>query len=722
MAFFRAARRLLVLLLVMLLLIPPAGLLQAQSPAPASRYFAQTQYAVDNDAIWGYFQARGGIDTFGYPISRTFRFRGFDMQLFQRHVLQVVGNQVAPINLLDPDLMPVTRLNQSTFPAHDPQIATAAPPPGAPDYGQAVSQHLNQTVPDQWQGQQVAFRNYYLSAAPPGSASVALVALEVWGFPTSQPMRDPNNNNFIYQRFQRGIMHHDASTGVTRGILLGDAFKSLLTAQNLPPDLAQDLAASPFLGLYDPSAENALARTEARINPPVTPGNTNLAQAFVPVDAAPPPPAPAPPAPGGVVRNPGTAVAPLEQAPPLALELVAQGLTAPVFLASPPDGSDRLFIVDQTGVIRIVAVDGSLLDTPFLDLRNRMVSLGSRFEERGLLGLAFHPDYATNGRFFVYYSAPLGAGALPGWNHTSHLSEFRVSGTDPNRADPASERVVMRVDQPQANHNGGTVAFGPDGYLYISLGDGGGAGDTGLGHARGGNAQDTTSGLGSILRIDVDGDQPYTVPPDNPFVGREGADEIFAYGLRNPYRFSWDRGGTRMMLAADAGKALFEEVNVITAGGNYGWPIREGTHCFDASNPRNPPAQCPDTGYLGEPLMDPVIEYLHLNEPGGLGLVTVGGYVYRGATLPGYHGLYIFGDWSRSFNDPRGRLFASTPQPEDAGLWPVREIPLATPTGELGLYLLGFGEDSQGELYVLGSQSQGPTGETGRVYRLVAAP
>ena len=205
------------------------------------------------------------------------------------------------------------------------------------------------------------------------------------------------------------------------------------------------------------------------------------------------------------------------------LRQIAAGLTSPVALIEPPDGSRRLFIVDQTGLIRVLLPNGQLLTEPFLDLRDRMVPLMTNFDERGLLGLAFHPRYAENGRFFVYYSAPLRAGAPAGWNCTSHISEFLVSA-DPNRADPGSERILLQVDKPQFNHNAGTVVFGPDGFLYISLGDGGGANDVGLGHVEdwypdnaGGNGQDITDNLlGSILRIDVDGGSPYAVPRTTP--------------------------------------------------------------------------------------------------------------------------------------------------------------------------------------------------------------
>ncbi|MGH2542487.1 MAG: PQQ-dependent sugar dehydrogenase [Ardenticatenaceae bacterium] len=213
----------------LLLCLGGAVSLQAQGSPENERYFAETGYSVEDDLIWDYFQARGGVDTFGYPVSNLFTYRDFPVQIFQRHVLQVNEQQARPLNLLDPDLMPVTSLNGSTFPAHDPEIAQMAPPAEVAGYGAAVRQHLEATVPEQWAAAAVGFLSYYFAAAPATSGDLRpLVALEVWGFPTSQPTRDPANHDFIYQRFQRGIMHYDKATGATRGILLGDAFKGMI--------------------------------------------------------------------------------------------------------------------------------------------------------------------------------------------------------------------------------------------------------------------------------------------------------------------------------------------------------------------------------------------------------------------------------------------------------------------------------------------------------------
>lgn len=419
------------------------------------------------------------------------------------------------------------------------------------------------------------------------------------------------------------------------------------------------------------------------------------------------------------------------------LERVAGGLTAPVTLAQPPDGSGRLFVVEQVGRIQIVRPDGTMPDEPFLDIQDRLVTLNSGYDERGLLGLAFHPDYADNGRFFVYYSAPLRDEAPDDYDHTSHISEFVVSGEDANQADDTSERILMVVDQPQGNHNAGTLTFGPtDGYLYISLGDGGGAHDTGVGHVddwyatnTGGNGQDITDNLlGSILRIDVDGTDEgleYAVPADNPFAETDGLDEIFAYGFRNPYRMSFDMGGDNGLLAGDAGQNLWEEVSLVEAGGNYGWNVKEGTHCFNTDNPDVERTDCPDAvgaGHPreGDPLIDPVIEYPNAGQANGVGLVVVGGYVYRGNSIPEFEGRYLFGDWSSDFEAPEGQLFIATPG--DTGLWEFETLRIANPDhadGTLGYFVLGFGQDLTGEVYALVSESPNPTPETGEVYLLV---
>lgn len=261
----------------------PARGQAAQDP---NRFFSETGFEIRNDRIWTYFTSQGGVATFGFPVSNEFNLLGFPVQIFQRHVLQVAPEGVRPMNLLDPDVLPVTQINFATFPAHDPAVATSAPGPGSANYGDAVLAHINSVVPDQFENERVGFRNAYLAAAPADTgATAALVALEVWGFPTSRPAYDPNNGAFVYQRFQRGFLHYDATTGSTGGILLGDAFKSVLRGTGAPPDLAAQAADSRFWAQYDPSRPAALAR-------PTVLAATDLAGAFG--DAAVPAPSPAP--------------------------------------------------------------------------------------------------------------------------------------------------------------------------------------------------------------------------------------------------------------------------------------------------------------------------------------------------------------------------------------------------------------------------------------------
>ncbi len=408
------------------------------------------------------------------------------------------------------------------------------------------------------------------------------------------------------------------------------------------------------------------------------------------------------------------------------LETVAAGLTGPEHLTHAGDGSGRLFIVDQAGQIRIVK-NGVLLSRPFLDLTALLPALNPGFDERGLLGLAFHPDYVHNGRFFVRYSAPrAGSAGEPCFGttrgcHEEILAEFGVS-SDPDLANPGG-RILFRVDKPQFNHNSGTVAFGPDGFLYFTLGDGGGAND-GLAdnppsHGPFGNAQNIEVPLGKILRLDVDSPpqapRPYATPADNPFLGRDGLDEIYAYGLRNPFRFAFDDGpgGDGTLWLADVGQNLFEEVDTIVNGGNYGWVIREGSHCFDPFNPLTPPASCSSTGAFGEPFIEPIVDYSHAEG----GISVIGGYVYRGTRSPDLTGKYVFGDFSASFGAPGGRLyFLERPDPDS---FAIREFVNGPGDRPYGLFLKGFGEDQDREVYALGSTALAPTGNTGVVQRIV---
>ena len=398
--------------------------------------------------------------------------------------------------------------------------------------------------------------------------------------------------------------------------------------------------------------------------------------------------------------------------PTVRLERMAEGFTSPVALMHSGDGSGRLFVVDQTGLIWIL-LQGQRLEQPFLDLRERVVDLNSFYEERGLLGLAFHPDFAANGRFYVSYSAPLRAGVSPEeWDHTTYISEFTVAGEDSNRADPLSERVLLRIDKPGYNYEAGQLAFGPDGYLYIATGDSVRDPATEAGKY----AQDTSSLLGKILRIDVDGTadtgQNYLIPADNPFVSGEGLPEIFAYGFRNPYRFSFDLSNPAepRLLAADVGQARMEEVDLVEAGGNYGWPVREGTTCFNPQDWSQPLETCPTNG-----LTEPVIAYPH---EGDLSAI-IGGRVYQGSAIPALKGGYVFGDWGRG----NGHLFVARPPAVGSGLWEISEIPLEGLEDQTRIgQLLGIGQDEGGELYLLTkAPGIGVSGTSGLIYRMIPA-
>ncbi|HJW89877.1 MAG TPA: PQQ-dependent sugar dehydrogenase [Anaerolineales bacterium] len=387
------------------------------------------------------------------------------------------------------------------------------------------------------------------------------------------------------------------------------------------------------------------------------------------------------------------------------MKLVAHGLDSPVLLVSPP-GDRRQFIVDQVGVIWIQA-GGQMLPEPFLDIRARLVDLSAVYDERGLLGLAFPPDFARSGRFYVYYSAPLTAGQSPDvWDHTTHISEFTVLSAEPDRADPSSERVLLAVDKPGYNYEAGHLAFGPDGYLYIAMGDSARFPDREIG----GYAQDPYSLLGKILRLQVTA-EGFRIPPDNPFASGGGRPEVYALGLRNPYRFSFDAKGEFGLVAADVGHALMEEINQILPAGNYGWPIREGTTCFNLEDWIAPLGSCAEMDVDGRAFLDPVIAYWHA---GNLSAV-IGGAFYRGNELPELRGRYIFGDWGRG----EGRLFAA--QPAQGGPWQYQEIVIETGDGAAGIgQLLGIGEDAGHELYLLVKQTKaGPGGGGGQVYQIV---
>lgn len=431
--------------------------------------------------------------------------------------------------------------------------------------------------------------------------------------------------------------------------------------------------------------------------------------------------------------NPNGNVAALQLSPHMKQvdkQEVGTGFVSPIGIVAVPDNSNRLMVIDQIGKLWIIDGTGQTNPTPFMDIASRMVTLNAFYDERGLLGLAFHPDYQRNGRFFVYYNAPpRSGGPRPGltWNNLSRIVEYTVS-SNPNLADMTSESVILEMDDPQSNHNGGTIAFGHDGYLYIAIGDGGGANDVAAGHVTdwytvnaGGNGQDLDSNLfGNILRIDINHGNPYSIPPDNPFVNKPGYDEIYAYGFRNPFRFSFDMSGSRRLFAGDAGQLMFEEVDVVKKGGNYGWNVKEGTHCFNAAASLVPFPTCPDVDPLGNKLEDPVIELNNWQNPaGGKATTVIGGNVYRGNSIPGFQGKYIFGTFSQTPTTANGELFIANPA--GPGLWPYQEISLMSSPSDIGYYLKGFGQDLQGEIYLATSSLLGPSGTTGKIFKLVLA-
>lgn len=344
----------------------------------------------------------------------------------------------------------------------------------------------------------------------------------------------------------------------------------------------------------------------------------------------------------------------------------------PIVVTHAGDGSNRVFVAEQEGRIKVFRNDQDADEAAvFLDIDDRCVYADNQNEE-GLLGVAFHPKFKENGELFLYYTSHLE-------DHLSLVSRFKVSKDDPNKADPASEEEILRIPQPFWNHNGGTIEFGPDGFLYIALGDGGSANDPQ------GNGQNLTTLLGSILRIDVDhksDGKAYSIPKDNPFIGKQvpagprGAmvpvrEEIYAYGMRNPWRSSFDRK-TGTLWVADVGQNLWEEINIVKAGGNYGWNIREAKHWFrpDGNDSHR------------DDLIDPVHEYHH-----DIGKSITGGTVYRGARVPELVGKYVYADyvsgklWALEYDDVSGKVVANY-----------------SLTGD-GLPVMSFGDDEAGDVY-----------------------
>lgn len=367
------------------------------------------------------------------------------------------------------------------------------------------------------------------------------------------------------------------------------------------------------------------------------------------------------------------------------LATIATGFTSPVGMAAPKDGTGRIFVFEQGGKIKIVK-NGIVNKEPFLDISSRLDGLNIAYSEKGLLGLAFHPDYKNNGRFFVYYSAP---DNRPKFDHKSVIAEYKVSAN----ADKAGmdEIVIMEILQPESNHNGGMLAFGPDKFLYIGTGDGGGANDE---HGTIGNGQDLNTLLGKILRIDIDKEKPYGIPADNPFTGKAShRGEIYAYGLRNPWRFSFDDVNGKLY-CGDVGQNKYEEINLIEKGGNYGWRIMEGYHCF------NPASGCDKTG-----LKLPIAEYDH-----DTGISICGGHMYRGKSYPSFHGYYFYGDWS-------GKLFCLKRSPDNT--WKNIKVDISkTGSNDITGKLNSMGEDANGDVYVLTQRMTGPRSTTGVLMKI----
>ncbi|HTI69456.1 MAG TPA: PQQ-dependent sugar dehydrogenase [Candidatus Limnocylindria bacterium] len=407
--------------------------------------------------------------------------------------------------------------------------------------------------------------------------------------------------------------------------------------------------------------------------------------------------------------------------PTVELRLVAEGFTSPLAMAELPDG--RKLVADQIGLLHALGTDGQRIPEPVADLRPKMVELNPNYDERGMLDVVLHPRFQRNHRLLLAYNAPLTPHALTNWNCSLVISEFTLSPASQLRLDLASEKVLLRIDKPFANHNGGRMAFGPDGYLYIGVGDGGGGNDEGL-RPREGNGQNLDTLLGKVLRIDIDGGRPYAIPDKNPWASGVGArPEIYAYGFRNPWGLSFDRGRIHALFVADVGQNLFEEVDMVERGGNYGWNRREGFHPFDAQRANTVLADGVTNGLKSEPLLDPILEYPHrAGDPAApQGVSVTGGYVYRGKAIEGLAGMYVFADWTRTrgvVGD--GRLMAAV-RPFEGTKWALEYLPVAgRPFGKLDLYIVALAQDNNGELYVLTNNRGVPTGQEGRIWKIVS--
>lgn len=493
------------------------------------------------------------------------------------------------------------------------------------------------------------------------------------------------------------------------------------TETSIPPTATN----TPTETAIPPTATNtSIAPTATNTS---TPPSVTDTPTSTPTETSPPPTATETP-PGDVTPTPTPLQDPIPSPIPsgvsVLLKPVASGLTAPNWGVVAPNCLNLrkdLFVTDQIGIVwRINNAFGD--KEVFLDVSSFLVNLGiagpGTFDERGLLGIAFDKDYAETGLFYTYTSEPVAGPAdfstIPvgaNANHQSVIREWQV----PNPCDPIgmvdsqSSREILRIDQPQFNHDGGALVFGPDDMLYISLGDGGAADDQGTGHVPGGNGQDPSNVLGTILRIDPTGSNSangsYGIPPDNPFVGQDGyVPEIYAYGFRNPFRISFDRLGDDLYVA-DVGQNDIEEIHLVTAGGNYGWNLKEGSFCFNPNGTDRgfvtecAPGQVPDT------LIDPIAEYDHDE-----GVAIIGGFVYRGYQLRELFGDYIFGEYRRP-GGSGGRLFYL----QDGQIY---EFNLEGMT-ELNMTVLGFAEGANGDIFVLMNSTGTPFGETGAIFRML---
>ncbi len=364
----------------------------------------------------------------------------------------------------------------------------------------------------------------------------------------------------------------------------------------------------------------------------------------------------------------------------LKVQEVATNLEALTAMAFPGNGD--IWVTEQKGKIRLIR-NGKLIDLPLLDLKTKLTKINNGYEERGFLGLTLHPRFKSNGKFYVCYSAPSNQKS----DNTEVLAEYTLTaGSD--QVDPNSGRIILSLEDPEGNHNGGCIAFGPDGYLYISFGDGGGQHDK---HGEIGNGQNLDTWLGKILRIDIDTNTGYNVPKDNPFVGKPNVKpEIWAYGFRNVWRFSFDKASGQLF-AGEVGQDNWEEVDIINKGANYGWRILEGTHCH------NPATGCDSNG-----ITMPITEYSHKE-----GVSVTGGYVYNGKLLTDLKSKYLFADWT-------GPMFYLQ---KDGANWQRGNIVLQNIPPNLKI--TSFGEDEAGELYILTNPDTGPGNTNGIVFKIV---